>query len=267
MEYIIYKHTSKTSGKSYIGKTSSTVKKRFNEHVNHAKNNKIKTTHFHNALLKYGKEDFETEILEHSIYKNVDEREIYWIKYFDTYENGYNQTKGGDGATGYKRTFEHTEKIRKANLGSKRTSEQKKNISDAHKGQIPWNKGISTDISHLHKEITCPYCNKSGNIGVMKRWHFDYCKANPNQLTRSKIVQSDESNKKRSVKMKGLVTVLDTRDNIRKSVNKEDFYKFDYYVANTKGIKYNKKKCPHCNKMVAPQGKRWHFDKCKFKEK
>lgn len=31
-----------------------------------------------------------------------------------------------------------------------------------------------------HPEITCPYCGKTGTRG-MHRWHFDFCKANPNR--------------------------------------------------------------------------------------
>lgn len=36
----------------------------------------------------------------------------------------------------------HIEKCRQATTGKKRTEEQRKHISDGHKGQIPWNKGI-----------------------------------------------------------------------------------------------------------------------------
>jgi hypothetical protein len=42
---------------------------------------------------------------------------------------------------GYKQSDEHKEKIRLANLGKKRTPEQTKKISEAHKGQVAWNKG------------------------------------------------------------------------------------------------------------------------------
>ena len=31
---------------------------------------------------------------------DLNEREIYWIKKYNTYENGYNMTKGGDGNRG-----------------------------------------------------------------------------------------------------------------------------------------------------------------------
>ncbi len=52
---IIYKHTSKTSGKSYIGLTKGTIEKRLWEHL--LKSLKGKNTHFHNAIRKYGIDD------------------------------------------------------------------------------------------------------------------------------------------------------------------------------------------------------------------
>lgn len=261
---IIYMHTSKTSGKSYIGKTSKTVEQRLNEHFNHANNEKIKTTHFHKALLKYGLDDFDTVVLEET--EDSSEREKFWIKHYDTLNNGYNMTAGGDGASGYKQTSEHKEKIRQANLGSKRSDDQKKNISDAHLGQVPWNKGTSEGAQHLHGEFVCPHCKKEGtSLGTMKMWHFDYCKENPNGLTRDKFKRPAKSEQMKE-SMQNMLTALDIRDNVRKLISKDDFDKYDYYVGNTTGKVYDKTECPHCNKLVAPQGKRWHFDKCKLKK-
>ncbi len=58
---------------------------------------------------------------------------------------------------------ETKEKQRTANLGLKRTDEQKKNYSDAAKLRV-W------------KTVTCPHCKKEGKENGMKRWHFDNCK-------------------------------------------------------------------------------------------
>lgn len=46
-------------------------------------------------MRKYGIEHFHIEQLEET--KNPEEQEIYWIKYYDSYHNGYNATQGGDG--------------------------------------------------------------------------------------------------------------------------------------------------------------------------
>lgn len=48
------------------------------------------------GIRKYGESAYELVILEDNIPKDqLDKREIYWIKYYDTYYHGYNQTTGG----------------------------------------------------------------------------------------------------------------------------------------------------------------------------
>jgi len=47
------------------------------------------------AIRKYGVENFRCDIIEIVPLNLADEREIYWISYYDTYNNGYNQTPGG----------------------------------------------------------------------------------------------------------------------------------------------------------------------------
>lgn len=48
-------------------------------------------------MRKYGIENFSIEELEKCSADVVNDREIYWINYYDTYHNGYNATLGGDG--------------------------------------------------------------------------------------------------------------------------------------------------------------------------
>ena len=80
-EYYIYKHTNKTNGKSYIGQTSN-IKSRWRE--SSYKNNRK----FYNALKKYGWDNFTHEILEVCDENNVDERERYYIQFYDSINNG-----------------------------------------------------------------------------------------------------------------------------------------------------------------------------------
>lgn len=48
------------------------------------------------GIRKYGAEAYELVILEENVpLDKLDEREKYWIKYYDTYWHGYNQTIGG----------------------------------------------------------------------------------------------------------------------------------------------------------------------------
>ena len=81
--------------KSYIGK-SIDIFKRWNAHANQS----IKSGNFslfYRTMHKH-LDEFVFEIVEIVKDKTVlNEREIYWIDYFNSYENGYNQTRGGDG--------------------------------------------------------------------------------------------------------------------------------------------------------------------------
>ena len=91
---VIYKITNLLSGKSYIGQTVN-FEQRKKDHLKAKDNYSI-----HKALRKYGKENFSWELLEENVPQNLlNEREIYWIKYYNTYFNGYNETKGGDDGT------------------------------------------------------------------------------------------------------------------------------------------------------------------------
>lgn len=94
----IYKITNKITNEIYIGQTKKTVHYRFLEHFRQAKTEaegKRKLTHFHAALNKYGQENFIVETIEECDNNLLNEKEIYWIKYYDSYNNGYNSTTGG----------------------------------------------------------------------------------------------------------------------------------------------------------------------------
>lgn len=92
MKGIIYKITNKVNGKSYIGQTRYTIEFRWRQHQ-HKKDN----TYFHNAIHKYGIENFNIEILEECDIEDLNSREIFYIAKYDTFNNGYNLTIGGDG--------------------------------------------------------------------------------------------------------------------------------------------------------------------------
>lgn len=94
----IYKATSKTTGKVYIGQSSQTLQERISQHNSAAYKHQY-NYHFHNAIRKYGKDDFIYEIIEDNIsdIETLNERECFWISYYDSYNNGYNSTRGGGG--------------------------------------------------------------------------------------------------------------------------------------------------------------------------
>lgn len=85
----IYKITNKINGKSYIGQ-SIHIEQRWQEHQM-----KSQTSLIHRALEKYGVENFSFKVLEQCNQVDLDEREKYWIAYYNTFEDGYNLTRGG----------------------------------------------------------------------------------------------------------------------------------------------------------------------------
>lgn len=89
----IYKIQNLINGKIYIGQ-SVHIQTRFNQHKNEAKNGN--TRPLYNAIRKYGIENFSFEIIEECSKEMLNEREIYWIKKYDSFHNGYNLTPGGN---------------------------------------------------------------------------------------------------------------------------------------------------------------------------
>lgn len=92
MKGYIYKITNKVNNKSYIGQTRYTVEFRWRQHQH-----KKDKTYLHNAIHKYGIENFTVETLEECEFEDLNSREIFNIAKYDTFRNGYNMTIGGDG--------------------------------------------------------------------------------------------------------------------------------------------------------------------------
>lgn len=77
----------------YIGQ-SKNIERRWKEHKNLSKKNS--NTHLYNALKKYGLDNFKFSIIEECTIDNLNEKEIYWIKFFNTFYDGYNESSGGN---------------------------------------------------------------------------------------------------------------------------------------------------------------------------
>ena len=91
----IYKIENDINNKIYIGKTYRTIEQRFQEHCKEYNKDRSKDRPLYRAMNKYGTEHFHIALIEET--DNLEERERYWIEYYQSFKNGYNATTGGDG--------------------------------------------------------------------------------------------------------------------------------------------------------------------------
>lgn len=110
----IYKITNIASSTSYIGQATN-IALRIYQHLHSSISENAKDYNYplHKAIRKYGVDNFVFEVLEECEYFKLNEREQYWITFYDTFKNGYNQTAGGQQSIRQiKLTTEDVEKIK-----------------------------------------------------------------------------------------------------------------------------------------------------------
>ena len=91
----IYKITNKVNNKSYIGQSIS-IQHRWYQHIHDSRPHK--NSLIHKAIKKYGIDNFSFEVLEECPTELLNEREKYWINYYNTTDKniGYNIRIGGE---------------------------------------------------------------------------------------------------------------------------------------------------------------------------
>lgn len=95
----IYKIENLINGHKYIGQ-STDIEDRWTKEKQRAFQPKAHDYNYplSRAFRKYGVNNFSFEIIEECTEEELNERERYWVQYYDTFFNGYNQTLGGDGS-------------------------------------------------------------------------------------------------------------------------------------------------------------------------
>lgn len=86
----IYKIINKLNNKIYIGQ-SNNIERRYKDHFEWPKYKQD----IDKAIINEGKDNFTFEIIEECNLNELTEREKYWIQYYNSFEDGYNMTKGG----------------------------------------------------------------------------------------------------------------------------------------------------------------------------
>ena len=146
--YCVYKHTS-PSNKVYIGITSMKPIKRWNNGRGY-----IQHRSFYRAIQKYGWENIKHEILFENLSKEeACQKEIELISFYKSNQRGFGYNLSSGGESGSK--------------GCHHSEEAKRKNAEAHKGQIPWNKG-----KHLSEETK----NKLSLIMKGKKMSEEFCK-------------------------------------------------------------------------------------------
>lgn len=107
---LVYKITNQINQKIYIGQTSKTIEERFQRHIYDTINNRI-DTHLARAIRKYGPNNFTViEIDRAETQEELNQKEVYWIHFYNSIEMGYNETdsclKSGGNTYKYKTSNE-----------------------------------------------------------------------------------------------------------------------------------------------------------------
>lgn len=90
----IYKIENDINDNLYIGQ-SVDIEGRWRQHCRLIDDGCV----IHKAMIKYGVEHFSCSVIETCAENELDEKEIYWINFYDSYKKGYNMTIGGKNQT------------------------------------------------------------------------------------------------------------------------------------------------------------------------
>jgi group I intron endonuclease len=186
---IIYCIHNLTTNKKYIGQTVEKLQRRVLRHFR-----TINETKISRAIQKYSKYNFVYGIVEEVEDANLlDVREQYWIKFYDTVENGFNIKEGGKCARGFKQSQSSIEKRRQKLIGKSLSAEHKQKISKAHMGKVLSKETVDKmiayrtgrnltenckeKISRSHSKNTYELTNKDGTTLIIKNLS-KFCKEN-----------------------------------------------------------------------------------------
>ena len=164
----IYKITNKINGKSYIGQ-SVFIERRWKDEKSAAFNsldNEYNCSRS-KAFRKYGLDNFIFEVIEECDKNKLNEREIYWINYYNSYYDGYNETLGGENAIATSKiTEEDLDKIiqmLKENILSeqdisKQTGYSIGTISEINQGHIWRKENLYRAIYQKNRQLGNMWC-------------------------------------------------------------------------------------------------------------
>ena len=162
---IIYKCTNLINGKIYIGQTIQGLKIRKKNHIASKMH-----CYFHNALNKYGKENFRWEIIFSTpSRKTIDFYECYFITIYNTLDHnfGYNTKSGGSYGNPYAGKTEEEMLLTKKRMSEAKSgrivsietrnslSQTRLNFSQDKKGALKDTKGVKAMKTVSNAAVPC----------------------------------------------------------------------------------------------------------------
>ena len=160
----IYKIQNRINGDCYVGQ-SINIEHRWARHKTIGKNYNVNYINIalYKAFYEFGIENFDFSIIEICNKEKLNEREIYWIKYFNSFKNGYNMTLGGQELPTVNKISEEQvlqiiELLKNSQYTQTEIGEKfglkMRTISDINRGLYYYHKGINYPI----REANFVYC-------------------------------------------------------------------------------------------------------------
>lgn len=194
----IYKITNIVNNKLYIGQTRKTIEERFQAHINKAKQHTNR--YLYDAMNKYGYDNFIPSEIEECDDSLLDEREMYWIAYYNTTNKqcGYNMTTGGGGGdtwTNNPNKEETSKKLSAANKGKPHNmpNSWKENITQSNKK----NKTIFINKEEFEHDIKnfMPIEEICTKYSISRKTFYNKCKeffnATPTEIRGDRLTHSN----------------------------------------------------------------------------
>lgn len=166
----IYKIENLITHHVYIGQSVDIIT-RWRRHKDDCKKGE-KDYPLYQAIRKYGIENFSFEVIEECLRSQLDEREQYWIKYYDSYYNGYNQTLGGQGASGHGISLDKNIVLL---IRQELSANQKSNFEIGQLFGVSENTVCGINTGHYWKEDDIDYPIRKTNILVREVKYCSNC--------------------------------------------------------------------------------------------
>lgn len=148
MPGVIYLMRNEVNQKCYIGQTIQDPNRRFMCHIWEAERNELDTK-LNRAIIKYGRNSFSFHQLIECNVEMLNTYEIALIRKYNSYENGYNSTIGGQSNGSGSRSDETKEKIRQFQIEYNKRDDVKQRKSELMTGENHHQYGKTGDKSKI----------------------------------------------------------------------------------------------------------------------